>query len=440
MNRDKKKSPSSPIDMIVDINDKSFNLRRIRSNPNTYVQPAFESKNIDYTEPSRRVNNSYLQKPANLSFFSQLSQDKKTYFSEISSNIPSSQILGNIFSKVGDVPDNEIEEEKKKLTNFTTLVQHIGMDDLKDDGDDDWIVVRQKRSRLSKRKEKKKRKKEEIKKLNRKVDQVIHEQLKKKINEENKSVIVEIKKKSKKEEIVRELQEKTFVHIVKDWNIKGSNYYVLRTKLHEEELKRKATNQKQIKDAEIKILANKKKRLEKRVRPGYLKKLKRHKEKKLKQINIKEKNEQNKVLTEEIKDIVEKDVMTIAVVEKTYANIVKDWNIKGSNFHVLQRRLLDEEKNKIMKKQEKLKYAELKKLEIKKQRLPKRVSPAYLKKVKRDKEKKINYGIIEDKRKQDMLKEIEMSKAQEMLGKKIPVGKCIHRIVKRRKLNVQSIK
>ena len=115
VNRDKKRSPSSPIDMIVDSNNKTFNLRPITSNPNTYVQPAFESKNIDYTEPSRRVNNSYLQKPANLSFFSQLSQDKKTYFSEISSNIQSSQILGNIFSKVGDVADNEIEEGKKIL-------------------------------------------------------------------------------------------------------------------------------------------------------------------------------------------------------------------------------------------------------------------------------------------------------------------------------------
>ena len=151
--------------MIVDINDKSLKLRRSRSYTNTYVQPAFESKNIDYTEPSRIVNNSYLQKPANLSFFSQLSQDKKTYFSEISSNIPSSQILGNIFSKVGDVADNEIEEEKKNLTNFTTLVQHIGMNDLKDYGDNDWIVVRPKHNRLSKRKDKKKTKERRNKKI-----------------------------------------------------------------------------------------------------------------------------------------------------------------------------------------------------------------------------------------------------------------------------------
>ena len=78
---------------------------------------------------------------------------------------------------------------------------------------------------------------------------MIKEQLKKKIKEENKSVIVESKKKSKKEVMAREIQEKTFVHIVKDWNIKGSNYYVLRMKSLEEELKRKATKQNEIKEA-----------------------------------------------------------------------------------------------------------------------------------------------------------------------------------------------
>ena len=96
-----------------------------------------------------------------------------------------------------------------------------------------------------------------------KVDKVIKEQLKKKIIEKNKSVIVETKKKLEQEVMAREIQEKTFVHIVKDWNIKGSNYYVLRKKLHEEELKRKATKQDEIKDAEIKRLATKKKRLQK---------------------------------------------------------------------------------------------------------------------------------------------------------------------------------
>ena len=57
-------------------------------------------------------------------------------------------------------------------------------------------------------------------------------------------------------------------------------------KLHEEELKRKPTKQKEIKEAEIKRLATKKKRLQKRVSPGYLKKLKRDKEKEFKERNI----------------------------------------------------------------------------------------------------------------------------------------------------------
>ena len=57
------------------------------------------------------------------------------------------------------------------------------MDDFKDDGYDEWMIVRRKRSRLSKRKEKNKRRKQDIKKLNMKVDKVIKEQLKKKIKE-----------------------------------------------------------------------------------------------------------------------------------------------------------------------------------------------------------------------------------------------------------------
>ena len=100
---------------------------------------------------------------------------------------------------------------------------------------------------------------------------------------------MEIKKKSEQEVMPRKLHEKTFVHIVKDWNNKGSNYYVLRKKLHEEELKRKATKQKEIKEAEIIRLATKKKRLPKRVSPGYLKKLKRDKEKILRKEILREK-------------------------------------------------------------------------------------------------------------------------------------------------------
>ena len=73
-----------------------------------------------------------------------------------------------------------------------------------------------------------------------------------------------------------------------------------------------------------------------------MKKLKRDKKSFFKERTIEGKKEQNKVLTEEIEDILEKDVMTIELVEKTYANIVKDWNSKGNNYHVLRRRLLDE--------------------------------------------------------------------------------------------------
>ena len=251
---------SSPIIDNAINEQKSPKLRRNKWVKKVYLPPAKDDKSIDYSKPSRIINAAYLQDSTLMSFKEPLSQDKKKYFSEISSVVIPENNLGNIFSHVNVVSITEPDEIKTKITLPNFSVQHIGMSDFGYDEGGNWTTVRAKRSRLSIRKEKIKRRKAEEKNLRNKEIQLKLNKNKRNKKYKRQVVIVE-KESSRKEkmtniEVIR--QEKSFASIVMDWDIQGGNYEKLKKELRDKESKKKETETRE------KEMEKKRKNLEKR--------------------------------------------------------------------------------------------------------------------------------------------------------------------------------